>query len=140
MNPADHDRTRDRADAIRAVGDTRRVSDVVFGTTRRRARYTGLACAMVLGLTLSACGAMPRSGPVHKVIEPTEQTQQSAMPFNPQGPRVGATAQEIVEGFLAAGVGAQDDYSVARQYLTPQLAATWKPDTRVLIHLSLIHI
>ena len=134
MNPADHDRTRDRADATRAVGDARRVSDVGSGRTRRRARYTGLACAMVLGLTLSACGAMPRSGPVHKVIEPTEQTQQSAMPFNPQGPRVGATAQEIVEGFLAAGVGAQDDYSVARQYLTPQLAATWKPDTRVLIH------
>lgn len=134
MNPADHDRTRDRADAIRAVGDAHRVSDAGSGRTRRRARYTGLACAMVLGLTLSACGAMPRSGPVHKVIEPTEQTQQSAMPFNPQGPRVGATAQEIVEGFLAAGVGAQDDYSVARQYLTPQLAATWKPDTRVLIH------
>ncbi|RKQ37179.1 hypothetical protein C1C97_003545 [Kocuria tytonis] len=77
---------------------------------------------------------MPRSGPVHKVIEPTGQSQPSAMPFNPQAPRPGASAQEVVEGFLAAGVGAQDDYSVARQYLTPQLATTWKPDARVLIH------
>ena len=134
MNPAPHDRPRDLAAGAPAGGDAARAGDVASGPTRRRARYTGLACAVVLGLTLSACGAMPRSGPVHKVIEPTEQTQQSAMPFNPQGPRVGATAQEIVEGFLAAGVGAQDDYSVARQYLTPQLAATWKPDTRVLIH------
>lgn len=104
------------------------------GTQHRCARYAGALAAVALGLTLSACGAMPRSGPVHKVIEPTEQTEQTAMAFNPQAPQVGASAQEIVEGFLAAGVGAQDDYSVARKYLTPQLATTWKPDTRVLIH------
>ncbi|WP_243635591.1 LpqB family beta-propeller domain-containing protein [Kocuria tytonicola] len=97
-------------------------------------RLTGAALAVVVALALTACGAMPRSGPVHKVVEPTEQSQQSDMPYNPQAPRRGASAQEVVEGFLAAGVGAQDDYSVARQYLTPQLATTWKPDARVLIH------
>ena len=94
------------------------------GTTRRR-RCAAAALAVGLSLTLSACGAMPRSGPVHKVVEPTEQSQQSAMAYNPQAPRPGASAQAVVEGFLAAGVGAQDDYSVARQYLTPQLATTW---------------
>ena len=99
-----------------------------------RTRVASAALAVAVGLTLSACGAMPRSGPAHKVVEPTEQTQQSPMPFNPQAPRRGASAQEIVQGFLAAGVGAQDDYSVARQYLTPQLATTWTPDARVLIH------
>ena len=100
----------------------------------RGTRAASAALAVAVGLTLSACGAMPRSGPVHKVIEPTEQSQRRDMPFNPQAPRRGASAQEVVEGFLAAGVGAQDDYSVARQYLTPQLATTWKPDARVLIH------
>ena len=112
---------------------TPRRPDTVGGTTRRR-RCAAAALAVGLSLTLSACGAMPRSGPVHKVVEPTEQSQQSAMAYNPQAPRPGASAQEVVEGFLAAGVGAQDDYSVARQYLTPQLATTWKPDARVLIH------
>ncbi|WP_112234877.1 LpqB family beta-propeller domain-containing protein [Kocuria sp. BT304] len=100
----------------------------------RRTRCASAVLAVLLGVTLSACGAMPRSGPVHKVIEPTGQSQQSDMPFNPAAPRPGASAQEVVEGFLAAGVGAQDDYSVARQYLTPQLATTWQPDARVLIH------
>lgn len=103
-------------------------------TLSRRVRFAGALTAVALGVTLSACGAMPRSGPVHKVIEPTEQSEQTTMAFNPQAPQAGASAQEIVEGFLAAGVGAQDDYSVARKYLTPQLATTWKPDTRVLVH------
>ncbi|MDO4918651.1 LpqB family beta-propeller domain-containing protein [Kocuria sp.] len=101
--------------------------------TRGR-RCATAATVLAVAFALSACGAMPSSGPVHRVIEPTGQSQQSDMPFNPQAPRAGATAQEVVEGFLAAGVGAQDDYSVARQYLTPQLATTWKPDARVLIH------
>lgn len=77
---------------------------------------------------------MPRSGPVHKVVEPTTQSQQQESQYSPVPPEAGATAQEIVEGFLAAGVGAQDDYAVARQYLTPQLANTWTPEARVLVH------
>ena len=75
---------------------------LVPGARVRFRRLTGAALAVVVGFTLSACGAMPRSGPVHKVIEPTEQSQQSNMPYNPQAPRRGASAQEVVEGFLAA--------------------------------------
>lgn len=77
---------------------------------------------------------MPRSGPVHKVVEPTAEAAQQPLRYHPQPPQAGASAQEVVEGFLAAGVGAQDDYAVARQFLTPQLANTWKPDARVLVH------
>lgn len=100
---------------------------------RRRRRLLATA-AVVVALAVSSCGAMPRSGPVHKVVEPTTEAQEQPVQYTPAAPQTDASAQEIVEGFLAAGVGAQDDYAVARQYLTPQLANTWKPDTRVLIH------
>lgn len=100
----------------------------------RRRRQWAVACALAAGLALTSCGAMPRSGPVHKVVEPTTEAEEQPTQYSPAMPQVGASAQEIVEGFLAAGVGAQDDYAVARQYLTPQLANTWKPDARVLVH------
>ncbi len=101
--------------------------------TRRR-RQRAAACALAAALALTSCGAMPRSGPVHKVVEPTTEAEEQPTQYSPATPQMGASAQEIVEGFLAAGVGAQDDYAVARQYLTPQLANTWKPDSRVLVH------
>lgn len=100
----------------------------------RRRRQWAAACALAGALALTSCGAMPRSGPVHKVVEPTTEAEEQPTQYSPATPQMGASAQEIVEGFLAAGVGAQDDYAVARQYLTPQLANTWKPDARVLVH------
>ena len=100
----------------------------------RRRRRVLATVALAAALAVSSCGAMPRSGPVHKVVEPTTEAQEQPVQYSPAAPQSDASAQEIVEGFLAAGVGAQDDYAVARQYLTPQLANTWQPDTRVLIH------
>lgn len=100
----------------------------------RRRRQWAAACALAATLAVTGCGAMPRSGPVHKVVEPTTEAQEQPARYTPATPQTGASAQEIVEGFLTAGVGAQDDYAVARQYLTPQLANTWKPDTRVLVY------
>ena len=100
----------------------------------RRRRQWAAACALAAALALTSCGAMPRSGPVHKVVEPTAEAEEQPTQYSPATPQMGASAQEIVEGFLAAGVGAQDDYAVARQYLTPQLANTWRPDSRVLVH------
>lgn len=100
----------------------------------RRRRQWAAACALAGALALTSCGAMPRSGPVHKVVEPTTEAEEQTTQYSPATPQMDASAQEIVEGFLAAGVGAQDDYAVARQYLTPQLANTWKPDARVLVH------
>ncbi|WHF22757.1 hypothetical protein QJS66_22645 [Kocuria rhizophila] len=77
------------------------------GRHARRRRCAAAALAVTVRCTLSACGGHARFRPVHKVVEPTDKSQQSAMAYNPQAPRPGASAQEVVEGFLAAGVGAQ---------------------------------
>ncbi|WAP52733.1 LpqB family beta-propeller domain-containing protein [Arthrobacter sp. ATA002] len=54
----------------------------------------------------------------------------------PRGPSEagGETPEEILQGFITAGTGAADDYSVAREFLTGAAAETWIPTDRVLIY------
>ena len=42
----------------------------------------------------------------------------------------------MIEDFYLAGSGYEDDYAVARQYLTQASSVTWKPDQRVLVFRS----
>lgn len=93
------------------------------------------AAALVLtsGLVVSGCASIPSSGPVHQaeppLATPSETTGQPAL----AGPEDGMTPEEIVEGFLAAGQGQDDDYAAARQYLTNDLAGTWRPTARTVV-------
>ena len=45
-------------------------------------------------------------------------------------PEPGATAQEVLAGFVQAGVGSEDDFAVARAYLTEEASAQWDPTAR----------
>jgi hypothetical protein len=45
----------------------------------------------------------------------------------------GATQAEILSGFIAAGTGPQNDYAVAREYLSESIRSTWNPNQEVLI-------
>ena len=53
--------------------------------------------------------------------------------FFPSAPRAGAGPEAVIEDFYLAGSGYEDDYAVARQYLTQASSVTWKPDQRVLV-------
>ena len=53
--------------------------------------------------------------------------------FFPSAPREGAAPEAVIEDFYLAGSGYEDDYAVARQYLTQASSVTWKPDQRVLV-------
>jgi hypothetical protein len=53
--------------------------------------------------------------------------------YSPASPTAGASAQEIVSGFLAAGTGPQNDYAVAREYLSADFAQRWQPTAETLI-------
>ncbi|MFI7483316.1 LpqB family beta-propeller domain-containing protein [Kocuria sp. M1R5S2] len=98
----------------------------------RRARAAALVLAAAVAVT--GCGAIPRTGPVHRHAEPTRTTAVPTYAAEPAGPQEGATPEEVVRGFLAAGTGVGDDYSVAREYLTPEFAGTWHPDARTVVH------
>lgn len=86
---------------------------------------------MVLGLL--GCAQIPTQVDVKLGPEVTSQGELEFSYYTPAGPTSGATAQEIVSGFLAAGTGPQNDYAVARQFLSTDFAQRWKPDAGVLI-------
>ena len=91
-----------------------------------------LIAALAL-LALSGCAALPTSIDVQTGPELAVPGTQDFAYYSPAGPAVGATAQEIVSGFLAAGTGPQNDYAVAREFLSAGFAQRWQPVTKTLI-------
>lgn len=83
--------------------------------------------ALVLAtFLLAGCTNLPTSGPV-QVGGPLNVSDDTLVQYLPAGPAEGATQQEILDGFLAAGAAAQDNYRVARSFLTDDFAAEWNP-------------
>jgi hypothetical protein len=93
-----------------------------------------LGFALVLALT--GCASLPMAGPVRigPDLEPT--TDGDSFYYSPSSPFDGATQLEILNGFLAAGTGPQNDYAVAREYLSEAIRSKWNPNQEVLIQRS----
>lgn len=89
--------------------------------------------ALLSALLLSGCASIPTGLDVKSGPEIAAFEQQEVAYYTPSGPVDGATEQQIVSGFLAAGTGPQNDYSVAREFLSRNFAQQWKPDNQVLI-------
>lgn len=101
---------------------------------RRRLALAVLAAA---SLALSACAQVPTSSPVGTSPPLAGAEQEQDVPlYVPAGPVRDAEAPEIIRGFLAAGVGPQDDYAIARQYLTGDASADWDPHRRTVVYSS----
>jgi hypothetical protein len=83
--------------------------------------------------TLSGCAALPTALDVQSGPELLVTTGQDFAYYSPAGPTMNASAQEIVSGFLAAGTGPQNDYSVAREFLSEEFAPRWQPAAQTLI-------
>jgi hypothetical protein len=83
-------------------------------------------------LALSACTEIPGSGPVLSA-DFESATSDLDVDFLPPGPSVGATREEILLGFIAAGTAAQNNYRVARSYLAEDSREAWNPNQGVLI-------
>ena len=96
---------------------------------RKRAFAAMLAILMVL---LASCAQIPRSGPVGKSKDEGAGNANAPV-FFPAAPRAGASPEAVIEDFYMAGSGYEDDYPVARQYLTQAQSVTWKPDKRALV-------
>lgn len=99
-------------------------------TVRRRSAQALAAAALVL--VLAACGSLPTSGPVNAGEQIADDEAQSNPVFIPRGPANGATPQQIVEGFIAAGSGPQGDWETARLFLAD--GAEWNPRESVTVY------
>ena len=86
----------------------------------------------VVTVFVMACTAIPSSGPVNST-DRTTGVDTSDVDFLPPGPSTGATPEEIIAGFIAAGTAAQENYRVARSYLADEVSEDWNPNASVLI-------
>ena len=99
-----------------------------------RLRKIRAALAAVGALVLLAgCTTIPSSGEVQVGLTDLEQSEQTYQ-FNPNGPTVGASQEDLVRAFLRAGSSSAEDYSVAREFLTPDYAKQWDPRAGVLVY------
>lgn len=106
------------------------------GTSTRRLL---VALALLVGITVVASGCqagIPRSGPVYPGPAEAPPVEQSLV-FNPDRPVSGASKEEIVRGFVAAASSATGDYAIAREFLTPDLNASWNPHTSITVDAGL---
>src|SRR5699024_6308587 len=99
---------------------------------RRRPVLRAAGAAAVLGLG-AACARIPTSSPISPRTL-TGQTQPGAPYVQALPPAPGATPEEVVAGFVQAGVGSEEDFAVARDYLTAEAAASWDPEALITIY------
>ena len=96
-----------------------------------------LLMALAVLAVLSGCSSIPTTGPVGTASAHSDgNALVDTFSVAPRGPSEagGETPEEILQGFITAGTGAADDYSVAREFLTGAAAETWIPTDRVLIY------
>lgn len=97
---------------------------------RRTFRFASLGALVVLML-LAGCVSIPTGGGV--TTTQVDVSGDDPLPSRPSSPTKDATPEQIIAGFISAGRGPQDNYSVAREYLTKDFHSTWQPTARILI-------
>ncbi|WP_291278658.1 LpqB family beta-propeller domain-containing protein [Galactobacter sp.] len=103
------------------------------GTRRASRSRAALIAAMCFVLGLTACSSIPTSGPVGTLKAEDGRANADTPNYNVHGPSGNENPQAIVSGFLEAGLDSEDNYSVAREYLTTDLAQTWDATAGVLV-------
>lgn len=99
-----------------------------------RARsFTALALLLVASLSLAACAKLPTVSEVRVGSDIQSELSTDYLYYSPSGPSEAATQQEILDGFLNAATGPQNDYEVARQFLSSSIASTWNPSAELLV-------
>lgn len=91
------------------------------------------ALLLALLVLLSACVAVPTTGPVEK-IEGQQPECTNCINVDVAPPAAGAEPKDVVEGYLRATSNFQPAYSVARQFLTSAAAERWSPEDGALIY------
>src|SRR4029450_12240099 len=112
---------------------------------RPKAVYTVRAAAVAVfaaTLLLTGCASIPTSGSVHSAEQAagSDSGIQQDVQFYPKPPDDGASAEQIVRGFLDASgavepaVAGQPDFATARKYLASGDPKGWQPGNEINIY------
>lgn len=96
----------------------------------RRGLARSAAAVLVLVLALTGCAGIPRDGGVG-VGRPDPAPQDLQYDFLPSGPAAGASQREILTGFMDAASSPQNNYKIAREFLST--GADWTPSEHVTV-------
>ena len=98
---------------------------------RRRRLSVGILALVTVALT--ACAGLPTAGPVNAGLPPGEAAGSLDVDFLPERPVPGATAEQIVEGFVEAATSPAGNFEIARSFLAPSVRDEWDPSAGVTI-------
>lgn len=86
-----------------------------------------LLLSLVAVLALAGCAGLPTSSPVSPELPISASPVEAPPNIFPNPPRDGESARQIVSDFLKANSGPDEDYRIAREYLTASASNTWNP-------------
>lgn len=89
---------------------------------------------MLIAVLTAACVSIPSSSEVRQVEAVGVRQEPELITNVPPGPARGATREEVVSGFFAAMLAYPQTPATARQFLTPQAAASWDPGEGFVVY------
>ena len=99
-------------------------------------KFGRLALVTAVMLLLTGCAQLPRSSEIQNGPDIKGGLTTDYLYYSPSGPNEGDDQEQIINGFLNAATGPQNDYQVAREYLTRDFSSKWNPNDEVLIQES----
>ena len=101
----------------------------------RRRRSAAAAAVLALTLALSGCAQVPQSSAVRSGAPlDTGGGPEDVPQFHPPGPAEGASAEQVVRGFVLAGTAPEDGYAIARQHLGGKAVDGWDPARTTVVY------
>lgn len=97
-------------------------------------RFRRWGAAVAVLTSVSACAAIPDSGPLRAGESPEAVSSAAPFDFSPPGPEPGATPDQVVRGFLTAQQATPSSTTVARSFLSDRADARWSPDQGTLLY------
>jgi hypothetical protein len=101
----------------------------------RPARRTSAATGLVaVALLASGCVGIPDDGPVVEAESDVRRGEELGFFNDPPGPTTGEPATDIVKHFLDAQAAIPLQTNTAKEFLTSEESATWRPQRRIITY------
>jgi spore germination protein GerM len=92
-----------------------------------------LTVAVASSVVLAGCAMVPTQGPVRSGSQAGLAPAAAGVNVKANPPRENATPLVLVNGFLEA-MSDSSNFNGARQYMTPEAAAAWKPESKLSVY------
>lgn len=89
---------------------------------------------LILIISLTGCVGVPSESAIFEADPLEAQDSESIVRVIARGPEPGMNQIEIVQGFLDASASSENDFAIARSFLSPIAANNWKPAQSVQVY------